>query len=149
MSRFSVETGAEISEATGQHSLALELVNRSSSRCFFRGYPRVVLRDENGVIPFRISHRGDQMVTSRPPTRVVVGRGHAAYVLVNNYRCDLGVARTARTLRISVAGAPANDAASLLISSRRRPMYCGRGDPGSILAVSPFEPTLRATLKHS
>src|SRR5262249_1896905 len=141
LSQFAVRVGLDVSEKTGQHTLMLRLVNRRRRACVFDGYPRIRTYDRVGLIPFAITHRGDQMLTSRPPSRVVVRPQRAAWVAVNHYRCDLGEGRTATTLRI--------DEAVIRLSDRyQRLAYCGKGDPGSTLAVSPFEPTLRATLAH-
>jgi hypothetical protein len=83
------------------------------------------------------------MVTSRPPTRVIVRRNRAAFVLLNHYRCDLGDLRTPTSVQIRLAGVTSTESASVkltLANSRLR--YCGKGDPGSVLTVSPFEPTI-------
>jgi hypothetical protein len=61
---------------------------------------------------------------------------------MNQYRCDLGDRRTATIVRLGPA-------ATVRITNRlRKPHYCGRGDPGSTLAVAPFVPTLHAGLRH-
>ena len=139
--RFTITLGPEVTEATGQHTLALRLRNNGGA-CFFDGYPSVTLLDRHGAIPFVISHRGDQMVTNRPPRRFVVARGGAAFVVMNQYRCDLGDRRTANVVRLG-------SGATFRIANRwRKPHYCGRGDPGSTLAVAPFVPTLHAGLRH-
>jgi hypothetical protein len=138
---FAIGLGPEVTEATGQHTLLLRLRNRRGA-CFFGGYPRVTLLDGRGAIPFAIVHGGDQMVTNRPPQRFVVRRGGSAFVAMNQYRCDLGDRRTANVVRLGPN-------ASLRLTDRyRKPHYCGRGDPGSTLAVSPFAPTPHAALRH-
>ena len=138
---FSLARGPDVSPGTGDHPLALRLVNRGSGTCRVRGYPNIVLQDRHGRIPFVITHRGDQMVTSKPPVTITVRPHRAAYVLLNNYRCDLGGRRSATLLRIGASTLHLTD-------PYRRPNWCGKGDRGSILAVSPYEPTLRATLAH-
>jgi hypothetical protein len=105
------------------------------------GYPRVVLRDRKGVIPVVISHRGDMHIAPTPPPRVVVRRGGQAFVVINQYRCDLGTKRSATVVLLG--------SARLRISKyERQPHYCGRGDPGSILTVSPFVARVRDALRH-
>ena len=111
----------------------------------FNGYPAVGLHDRSGVIPFSISHRGDQMITSRRPGPVGVPHGGVAFVLLNQYRCDLRNLRAATVVRL---GSPAASTSIRLANHYRQPHYCGRGDPGSTLAVSPLEPSVRAALKH-
>ena len=139
LSQFTIGLDPGVSEKTGQHTVTLRLVNRASRACALDGYPRIRAYDRAGLIPFAITHRGDQMVTSRRPRRILVRPGHAAFVALNHYRCDRGDLRAATTLRI-------NTTAVRLRDPYQRLAYCGRGDPGSTLAVSPFEPTLRATL---
>jgi Domain of unknown function (DUF4232) len=138
---FSIGLGPSVSPETGDHPLALRLVNRGTRTCRVRGYPKLVLEDRHGRIPFVITHRGDEMVTTKPPVTVTVRPGRAAYVLLNHYRCDLGGLRAAAMLRIGAS-------ALRLTNPYRMPNWCGKGDPGSVLAVSPFEPTLGATLRY-
>ena len=148
MSQFALAFGPQISEATGQHTLALRLVNRGAKSCVVNGYPKVTSYDRAGSIPFPIRYRGDQMITSHAPARVVVRPDRAAFVLLNHYRCDLGSLRSATTVRIGLPGARPAAAASIKITDPyRRLDYCGKGDPGSTLTLSPFEPTLRAALR--
>jgi uncharacterized protein DUF4232 len=141
LSQFTVRLGPEVSEATGQHTLTLRLVNRGHRPCALEGYPRIRAYDRSGLIPFAFKHGGDQMITSRPPRRIVVRPARVAYVAVNHYRCDRGDLRSSTMLRIGEAEISLRD-------PYQRLAYCGRGDPGSMVAVSPFEPTLRATLAH-
>jgi hypothetical protein len=147
MSQFALALGPEISEATGQHSVSLRLVNRGATSCVVTGYPKVTSYDRAGAIPFMIRHGGDQMITSHGPARVVVRPDRAAFVLLNHYRCDLGGLRSATKVRIGLLGARRAATLSIKITDPyRRLDYCGKGDPGSTLTVSPFEPTIRAAL---
>jgi hypothetical protein len=134
-----------ISEATGQHTLALRLGNRGRTACVLYGYPKFELRDRRGTIPFRISHGGDQMVTARPPTRVLVRARGAAFVVLNRYRCDLEDRGSARSVRLAF-----RRGGSALESSIPRGwiQWCGKGDPGSWVSVSPYEPSVRAGLRR-
>jgi Domain of unknown function (DUF4232) len=147
MSQFALAFGPQISEATGQHTLALRLVNRGAKSCVVNGYPRVTSFDRAGLIPFAIRHGGDQMITAHGPARVLVRPDRAAFVLLNHYRCDRGGLRAATTVRLGLPGTkPAATASIKITDPYRRPNYCGKGDPGSTLTVSPFESTLRAAL---
>jgi hypothetical protein len=148
MSQFAVALGPRISEATGQHTLALRLVNRTAAGCVLMGYPDVKTYDRVGSIPFLIRHGGDQMITSHRPEVVVVRSNRAVFVLLNHYRCDLGGLRGATRVSIGLPGAPRVETASVRITNPYRGLdYCGKGDPGSTLTVSPFEPTVRAALR--
>jgi hypothetical protein len=137
--------GNVLSEPTGQHSLALLLRNRGRSACVLYGYPRIELRDRRGTIPFRISHRSDQVIRARPPTRVVVRPGGVAWVVVNKYRCDRGDLRPARSLRLAF-----RRGGSVLETAILRGWigWCGWRDPGSSLTVSRYAPSFRAALGH-
>jgi hypothetical protein len=155
LSQFVLSLGPYVSEATGQHTLALQLANRGPRTCSFDGYPRVTLYDAAGTIPFVIKHGGDQMISSRPPTLVVVRPGGRAFVVINKYRCDRGAVPGARATRQIKIGSGRHAAGSASITfgdvhtiplPYRIPDYCGRGDPGSTLAVSPFVGTVRAAL---
>ena len=148
MSDLAVQIGPGISEKTGQNTLALRLVNRGAASCFVRGYPSVVAYDRQGAIPFVVRHGGDQMITRRLPTRVLIERNRAAVILLNHYRCDLGDVRTATRVTIGLASATRTPFSSVqLADADNRLRYCGPGDPGSTLTVSPFEPTIRAALR--
>jgi Protein of unknown function (DUF4232) len=153
MSQFSVSLGPYVSEATEQHTLALRLVNRGSRTCALDGYPRVRLLDRRGVIPFPIKHGHDQMITTRPPKQVVVRHGGSAFMILNKNTCvnavSSSVGRSTTVIKVGMLGVPS--AAVLRVPRRvpfpwRVPDYCGKGQVGSTIAVSPFEPTVRAAL---
>jgi hypothetical protein len=142
LSTFRIRLGSGVSEATGQHTITLRLVNRGARACVLFGYPVIGAYAAHGRIPFAVTHGGDQMVTARRPTRVLVRPRGAAFVALNHNRCDRGDLRTATRLRIGTSGS----ARTVRLTAARLD-YCGKGDPGSTVAVSPFEPTLRATLR--
>jgi hypothetical protein len=154
LSHFFVAFGPYVSEETGQHTLALRLINGGGRSCVFDGYPQMTLYDERGVIPFEIRHGGDQMISSRPPRPVLIQPHHAALVLLNKYRCDRGmVAGTRSTTRIRIGQTHTTGAQVVWLNVKspskipepwRIPDYCGKGDPGSIITVSPFVTTIRA-----
>ena len=145
LSTFTVTfSEADITEATGDNTLALRLRNTGREPCVLYGFPRIALFDGQGKIPFRISHTGDQMVTARRPTRILVRPRRAAFVLVDKYRCDRGDLRPARTLRL---GFVAGRSVGIRMQTRSY-AWCGPGDPGSWLTVSPYEPSIRAALRH-
>jgi Protein of unknown function (DUF4232) len=147
-SDFTIARGFQISPATGQHPLTIRLTNRGSTACTLFGYPSLRFIDRRGTIPFAIRHGGDMMVTTRRPTPVVVRPGRSVFVLVNKYRCDLGSLRNSRTVRL---GFPGETSRRLVLAvPRYGPTmdYCGKGDAGSTIATSPFEPTLAAAMRH-
>jgi len=135
---------------TGEHAVTYRLKNRGPRACSVHGYPAVVLYGATGeVLPFRYAEGGGAYVTASKPVTVVLASGASAYVLVAKYRCDLGIARDATSIRLTVPAAHGRN------SSRREPVgisgpaglsYCrgGQHDPGQIVTVSPIEPTLRS-----
>ena len=140
-----------ISEATGQNTGVLVLRNVSSRACVVRGWPRVALLSPAGAaLPFRYRHGGDQMLTATAPRPVRVKPGAVAFVGVNKYRCDLGGRVATASVRLDLLG---GGRLTVHRGSHRAALYpvldyCGRGDPGSIVTVSPFEPTVRDLLAH-
>ena len=135
--------GPPVSEETGEHSLLLMLANGSSSACFLEGYPRITLDDAGQtVLPFSYEHGGYQ--TAGPgPQRVALAPGATAYVMINKYRCDLGDEGTAATL--GLIPPDGTSTLTVTIAGLRDFSYCGPGDPGSTVDISPVEPTAAAT----
>jgi hypothetical protein len=137
--------GPFVSPMTGEEATLYTLTNRSSDTCTLRGYPRVVFYDASGVrLPFRYARGGGEYVTSAMPVTVVLARGASAYVLVAKYRCDIGIARSAAVMWLTLP------AAHGVTFAGRQPTglpYCrgGRHDPGQTITVSPVEPTPQAT----
>lgn len=146
-SELRLGVGSPVSEPTGQHSLLLTLTNLGSEPCYLFGYPGVTLYDARDVVlPLSYQRHGDQVVTASAPQRVGVASGNAVFVMINKYRCDLGDEATAATLRLI----PPDDTTSMTLSIQGLMdlSYCGPGDPGSTLEISPVEPTVSATTAH-
>jgi Protein of unknown function (DUF4232) len=143
--------GAFVVPMTGEHAVIYALANKGPVTCELSGYPRVVLHDAGGAaLPFRYVRGGGAYVTSRKPVTVILARGASAYVLVAKYRCDLGVARNATAIRLTLPGAygaafAGREAVAAVGAAGLS--YCrgGQYDPGQVIAVSPVEPTQRAT----
>jgi hypothetical protein len=146
-SSFTVHSLGPISEPTGQHTLTFRLRNRGSHACSLYGYPVVEFYGRRGKIPFAIRHGGDQVITSRKPARFVVRPGRAAFVVVNKYRCDLGDLRAALTMRLGFPRSGRRHHFAIAVRPKGWIQYCGRGDPGSGVTVSPFEPSLAAAMR--
>jgi hypothetical protein len=130
------------SEKTGQHSATFVVTNGSGARCTFDGYPRVVLLDAHGrVLHFRYHRGGDQMITSRPPRRVVVTRGGHVYFAVNKYRCDVRATARAAAIRAGLPGSSTWHRLALPAHSALD--FCGAAAPSGIVSVSPVVSSLR------
>jgi hypothetical protein len=139
--------GSAVVPMTGEHAVMYGLTNRGPGVCSVHGYPHVVLYGAGGqVLPFRYADGGGAYVTASKPVTVVLARRASAYVLVAKYRCDLGIARDATSIRLTVPAAHGR------AFSRREPVgifgaaglsYClgGRHDPGQLVTVSSLEPT--------
>jgi hypothetical protein len=150
--QLTLTIGPEIQPRAGHYALTLRLVSRSPSACLIDGFPTLALRDRLGTIPFVIGHTGDHIVADRRPRSVVVEPGRAAFVVVGHYRCDRGERsgmRTARTVSLALtASGRQSPRVSLDGSPLRALHYCGKGDPGSTLNVSPFVRTVFSALRH-
>ena len=142
MQQFTASIGPRIGEATGQHTLALQLTNHGAA-CTVYGTPAMWFEDAHGRIPFQVRGGTDQMIAARYSLPVQVRRGGSAWVVVNHYRCDVGNKRAADVIRIGLQDAVYADTIAVRVrNSYRMVDYCGKGEPGSTLTVAPFEPTL-------
>jgi hypothetical protein len=126
----------------------LTVTNRSSAPCYLFGYPTVTFLDRNGgALPFAYRQAGDIVVTSRPPTRVELTPGMTAYVTTDQYRCDLGDQGVTMAVQLTLP----DDAVSLVVPLPPEAItlgYCGPGEPGSVVFVSPVEATVQDTVAH-
>src|SRR6185437_5376931 len=100
-------------------------------------------------LPFDYLQHGDQVITSDAPGRVDVSPGGTAYVTLNKYRCDLGDRAMARRVHLLLP----HEATPLQVTlSSPGPTisfeYCGPGDPGSIVSISPIAATFGRTFRH-
>jgi hypothetical protein len=142
-----VSLGPRISDRTMQDSISFEFVNESGATCVVDGFPQVALYAAGGAsMPFVYTYAGDAEVIGGHADTVVLRPRATAYSTINQQACTLYTKRQAVDARVTIAG----DESGVVISIRNRPVisYCQPDDPsaGSI-AVSPFEPTLAATLK--
>ena len=143
--------GAFVVPMTGEHAVMYVLTNRGAVACALSGYPKVVLYDAGGAaLPFRYAAGGGAYVTSRKPATVVLAHGVSAYVLVAKYRCDLGAARNATAIRLTLPAARGEvftGREAVPVAGAAGLAYCRGGphDPGQVIAVSPVEPAQQAT----
>jgi hypothetical protein len=75
---------------------------------------------------------------------VVLSHGETAWVVLNKYRCDLKRHATVHRTDVRLAGAGPVGTVKPAASWS----YCGPGDPGSTMHVSPFEPRFQAALRQ-
>ena len=152
-SQLTLAIGASVSEPTEQQSLLLTLTNEGQAPCYLFGYPGVTLYDSQGrVLPLAYKRGGDQVVTSSPPQRVDLAPGATGFVMINKNHCvnDGAVATTLRLIPPDDTVSITLDVAGLrdLPAGARDFAYCGPGDPGSTVAISPVAPTGSATEAH-
>jgi Protein of unknown function (DUF4232) len=135
---------------TGEHAVMYALANRGPVTCTVHGYPQVVLYGANGdVLPFHYATGGGAYITSSKPATVVLTHGASAYVLVAKYRCDLGIARNATAIQLTLPAAHGGVFAQREAAGISGPAglsYCrgSQHDPGQLVTVSPVEPTAQA-----
>lgn len=142
---LSLGFGDRVSAMTGENATIFALTNRGKSACHLYGHPGVSFYDNKGrVLPFRYTWAGTQYVAQTAPKLVVLRPGARAYFLVAHYRCDIGIAMVAKTIRVY----PPNATQQLI--GRAAPsanvggfMYCkgGSKDPGQLVEVSPVRAT--------
>jgi Protein of unknown function (DUF4232) len=142
--------GTGVVPMTGEHAVLYALANRGPQTCTVRGYPQVTLYDADGrALPFRYADGGGAYVTSRKPATVVLAPAATAYVLVAKYRCDLGIARNADMIELTLPAGHGQVFAAREPAGVPGPpglSYCRGGphDPGQLVTVSPIEPTAQA-----
>ena len=142
---LSLGHGEKVSEATGEGAVVFTLTNQGKITCHLYGHPGVSLYDNKGrVLPFKYTWAGTQYVAQTPPMMVVLRPGARGYFLVAKYRCDIGIAMIAKTIRIY----PPNTTQQLV--GNAAPFfdvggfpYCKGGpkDPGQLVEVSPIRAT--------
>ena len=140
-----LDLGPRVVPKTMELPLLLELVNRGRAPCTLEGYSRVQLRSSSGALyAFSYRDHGDAEVTAGRPRLVTLRPGGAAWVLLNKTPCIGNVAgRLARQVWLQ---APATKGyLRLRLSNVVFFDYCGPGDPGHTIDISPVEPTAAAT----
>lgn len=138
-SQVRLAAGPRVSEATQQHTLLLVIRNISTASCALRGYPGIALLTDGVRLPFSHRDGGDQMLTSRPPTVVIVPPRADAYVAINKNACVTFTRQIATRLELRLPG----DLAALSLTLPRYPMldYCAPSDPGHTIDITPVEPS--------
>jgi hypothetical protein len=148
--QLALTMGPAVSAATGQNPFAVRLTNRGRDACVLNGYPVVSFSDRRGALPLDVrqggGHGGDQQVTRRSPRRVLIRPGHAAYVILNKYRCDLGTSRVATGMQLALPGSSRPVGSVSLRSLGAGFGYCKRVSTFNVVSVSPFVPSIAAAL---
>jgi hypothetical protein len=123
------------------------VITNDGPNCYLLGYPTIAMYDRNGtVLAFVYADTGDMVVTARTPSRVDLPPVSSAFVTINKYRCDLGPGSQAASLELIAPG----ETTPLTIALVQHVAldFCGPGDPGSVVVVSPVAATQGATLNE-
>jgi hypothetical protein len=138
-----------VGEPTGRHTLVLTFTNRAKEPCGLDGYPVIVVRSTVRALPFEMRQAGDEVVTGARPRPVRVEARGRAYVVIDKYRCDARDRGRARRVVVQVPGAKAGERLTVPLPRDGSDFsFCGKGDPGSTISISPFEPSLTAALRR-
>jgi hypothetical protein len=146
-SQLRLGIGPEVSEATQQNTLVLIIHNISAQPCDLDGYPQAVLFDTRmAALPFGYARGGDQMLTIQPPRIVTLPARGEAYLGLNKNTCVYPDRRIGAFISLR----PPGEDRALTLRLGRYPLldYCGPGDPGHTIDLSPVEPTFRDVLRH-
>lgn len=132
--------GERVSEPTGRITRLFTLTNASGQPCTLDGYPDVTYLDAAGKpLDFQVSRQGGMVITSAKPQPVTLAPGATSYLGTDHYRCDRG--RVAEAARVRVVPPGADTALALTLPRSALIAYCGPGDPGSTLEISPVVAT--------
>lgn len=138
--------GPQVSEVSQQHTLVVELHNTADFGCNLRGYPEIELSDRLGTrLAFTDRRRGDEMITGKPSVLVTLSPGGVAYAAVNQSTCDNSpLADWRKATRIDVTPPGTGKPLSAELHAYPTLNYCGDGQTGNELDITPIEPTLAA-----
>ncbi|HEX4035272.1 MAG TPA: DUF4232 domain-containing protein [Solirubrobacteraceae bacterium] len=143
-SALALHQGPRVVPRTMQLPLMIEIVNDGRSACTLAGYPRIALLSSSGkVYPFAYRDGGDAEVTGHRPATVTLRPGGGAFVLINKNACIANVnGQLARQVRLT----PPGGTGTLTLRSLGGVFldYCGAGDPGHRVDVSPIAASVSA-----
>jgi hypothetical protein len=142
---LTLRVGGTVVPKTMELPLLLELVNHGKGSCTLEGYPRLQLRSVSGTLyGYSYRDRGDAEVTAHKPAVVTVSPGHGAWVLLNKTPC-IGNVEGRLVHQVWLMPPGASTYLHLELGNIVLFDYCGAGDPGHTIDVSPFEPSAAAT----
>ncbi|HZQ80348.1 MAG TPA: DUF4232 domain-containing protein [Gaiellaceae bacterium] len=131
--RLAAMQGSLISEATGQDTLQVQIVDRGAA-CTIEGVPKVELVDAAGkVLHFAYTDKGDVELRPADPHPVHIAPGRPALVEINKYRCDIHSTDGATVVRVTL---PHLRTLSLPVQARRSIDWCPAEKPSSTVDVT-------------
>ena len=148
--------GPKFTLMLGEHAVIFNLTDRLIKKCQLKGHPGVALYDANGKVlkvQFNtVLGSTSPFVTGSAPKSIVLTPGARAYFKVAKYGCELGAARTASSMAISIPGVSGPIGKMKIVSSAVRTFAYCQGSPtgqGQLVGVSPFTPTPAATYANA
>lgn len=139
--------GPYVGGATQEEAHAILITNTASTPCTLHGYVGIVALDQRGTpVPFRLVHHatgGWPMATVVPPP-FVVAPGGSGYVFFAQIACYTGYTATSRRIAVTLPGA--RTAQDLVLRVPLNRCAGPSASIGNLIAESPIEPTLRATV---
>ena len=148
--------GPKVSPMTGEHSVIFTITNPKARKCEVEGFPSVALFDSKNVVlglHYTTSLGSTSpYVTNSQPKVVVLGPGSKSYFKVAKYRCDLGVARVARSMVVTLPGVSgARNKLKIVVPALGTFSSCkgSSSGPGQLVGVSPFTSSAAATYANS
>ncbi|MHB8335037.1 MAG: DUF4232 domain-containing protein [Acidimicrobiales bacterium] len=144
---LTVTNGPYVGGATQEEAHAILITNTSSTPCTLHGYVGIVAFDRRGApLPFRLvryATGGWPMATVVPPP-FVVAPGRSGYVFFAQIACYTGYTATSRRIAVTLPDARTAQVLVLRVALDRCDGPSAR--IGNLIAESPIEPTLRATV---
>lgn len=147
-SEVTISNGSPGSPATQEEPHLLRLTNSSSTSCVMNGYVTIVAYGAGGAtLPFTFSHRatGGYPLTHRAPAAFTVAVHRSAYVFFAQDACVTGYSQLTRRVAVRLPGARLLSPVVTLSS----PLAWCHGSfsrVGNVIATSPLEPTIAATI---
>lgn len=143
-----IANGPSVSPASQEEPHVLRLTNSGARACVVDGYVTIrFLNAEHRVLPFTFSHRptGGYQLTTAPAHAITLGRHQSAYVLFAQTACVEGYRELTTTAAISM---PRRSGSVKPLQLERPMAYCKGANAATenTVALSPIEPTVRATL---
>jgi hypothetical protein len=119
--------------------------NVSPTACTLKGYPVINLLGTAGTkLAFHYRYGANQMLTDNPPHPVPLAAGAVAFAGVSKTSCT--ALASAEASRAMVASPGRSGTASVTLPL---PLdFCGADDPGHVIYISPFEPTIQEVLRQ-
>lgn len=129
----------------GHHLLFFAFTNVGpGGTCSLQGYPGVEFRrndTDTGPMPFTLVDHGGVVITSNPPSKVLVKVGQTVFAAIDKQDCVKGNNGLGPLVRVTVPGNPT--ITELNVPGDFTVTLCDAGDPGNTIDVSPFVPTGR------